>query len=255
MTQALPVNFRSRYSSWWALLCTLVLHALLLLLLALLRLGIPVPSKLDSEAGGMSVALGIPEGVADVPPSEAEATEVPVPLPNSPNTTQPAPVKTQPVATQETEAAPVLPSAPTPKPMDPRMQRLLERQKSNTQATGTSAPSKGQVDGSQGVAASGISGQNGFSVSGDGLETRGFTRAPDPETFRMLDATVMIPIEVDLEGNVRIVGSIKSSKPLNSNQKRILTEATLQSRFLRSALGKTQQRGYLTYQLQVKNKN
>lgn len=98
-------------------------------------------------------------------------------------------------------------------------------------------------------------GSGGFSASGDGLENRGFAQDPDPEEFRILDAQVDIPIEVDREGRVRVIGTPKSTNPLTAQQRRALVEATQNARFKRSVNGKEIQRGILQFELKVRSKS
>ncbi|MFM7178780.1 MAG: hypothetical protein ACKOX5_04660, partial [Bacteroidota bacterium] len=153
-----------------------------------------------------------------------------------------------PVATQELEEAPTV----NTKPMDPRLQRLLNRKNSSNQSSKQN-PSQGVEDGSP-ESTGQSNGSGGFSASGDGLENRGFAQDPDPEEFRILDAQVDIPIEVDREGRVRVIGTPKSTKPLTAQQRRALVEATQKARFKRNDNGKEVQRGILKYELKIRNK-
>ncbi|MFM8685834.1 MAG: hypothetical protein ACKODJ_04700, partial [Bacteroidota bacterium] len=161
------------------------------------------------------------------------------------------------------EEAPVVNTKTSPpaetKPMDPRLQRLLNRKNSANQSSKQS-PSQGVEDGSP-ESKGQNNGSGGFSASGDGLENRGFAQDPDPEEFRILDAQVDIPIEVDREGRVHVRGKPKMTDPLTGkqipltpNQRRVLVEATQKARFKRNDNGKEGQRGILKYELKIRNK-
>jgi len=203
-----------RSGSAW--LISLVLHGLLLLLLAMLHLGLPDAPPPPSPGGGLAFALGVEDGQAELAPS------LPPTGSNSPTTEQTEPVShtntSIPSVTQDQEEAPVVTSKSETKPMDPRLQRLLQRQGQPNPNNSSSEASKGQKDGTASFNNLGLSGSGGFSARGDGLENRGFSKSPDPEDFRILDARVVIPIEVDREGRVRVTGPPTSSKPLNAQQ-------------------------------------
>ncbi|MFM7177904.1 MAG: hypothetical protein ACKOX5_00165, partial [Bacteroidota bacterium] len=167
---------------------SLLLHLILVLILGLLTLGIPTKDPAESKAGGMALALGVPDGLAEADPSVSSSsvqraeTALPEPKPD------PANPKSPPVATQELEDAPVVKTKTSPpaetKPMDPRLQRLLNRKNSANQSSKQS-PSQGVADGSPESTGQSI-GSGGFSASGDGRENRGFAQDPDPEEFRIL---------------------------------------------------------------------
>lgn len=235
-----------------AWLVSLGLHGLLILLLALLHLGLPAMPPRPAPGGGLSLALGVEDGqelTPALPPSgennrPSEPTESVKPTPT-----------TSPTVTQEQDEAPVVAPKPETKPMDPRLQRLLQRQGQNNPQNSSQQASKGQVNGSETSGPSGISGSGGFSARGDGLENRGFSKSPDPEEFRILDARVVIPIEVDSEGKVRVVGPPQSSKPLNAQQRRALVEATQNARFRRDPDLASTQRGVLVFELQIKTRS
>jgi len=238
----------------WAV--SLLIHLVLVLILGLLSLGIPETPAEENKAGGMALALGVPDGLAEAEPSVSSSSEqstesaVPDPKPEPTNT------KSSPVATQDLEEAPVVNAKTSPpsetKPMDPRLQRLLNRRNSANQSSNQN-PSQGVEDGSP-ESKGQSNGSGGFSASGDGLENRGFAQDPDPEEFRILDAQVDVPIEVDREGRVRVIGTLKSSKPLTAQQRRALVEATQKARFKRSDHGKDIQKGILKFDLKIRNK-
>lgn len=239
----------------WAF--SLLIHLVLVLILGLLSLGIPENHAEENKAGGMALALGVSDGLAEADPSVSssseQSTESAFPEPK----TDPLNPKSPPVATQDLEEAPAVVNAKTSpssetKPMDPRLQRLLNRRNSTNQSSNQS-PSQGVEDGSP-ESKGQSSGSGGFSASGDGLENRGFAQDPDPEEFRILDAQVDIPIEVDREGRVRVIGTLKSSKPLTAEQRRALVEATQKARFKRSDNGKDIQKGILKFDLKIRNK-
>jgi len=250
------MNFPQRsQAKAWAI--SLAMHLLITLLLALLTLGIPEQDPNESNAGGMALALGVPEGSPETDPSLNSSTEQTPQTPNTEADPQPTTPKSPPVATQDLEEAPSVPvkSSPPaePKPMDPRLQRLLNR-KNNPSPGSNQSPSKGSENGAADATGQ-SSGSGGFSASGDGLESRGFDEDPNPEEFRILDARVDIPIEVDREGRVRVTGIPKSSKPLTAQQRRALVEATQKARFKRSVSGKEIQRGVLQFELKIRSKS
>jgi hypothetical protein len=113
-----------RSGSAW--LISLVLHGLLLLFLAMLHLGLPDAPPPPSPGGGLALALGVEDGQAELAPS------LPPTGSNSSTTEQTEPVSPTntpiPSVTQDQEEAPVVTSKPETKPMDPRLQRLLQRQ-------------------------------------------------------------------------------------------------------------------------------
>jgi hypothetical protein len=248
------VTDRSQAKAW---AFSLLLHLILVLILGLLTLGIPQNDPAENKAGGMALALGVPDGLAEADPSVSSSSEqsaenaLPEPKPD------PANPKSPPVATQDLEEAPVVNTKTSPpaetKPMDPRLQRLLNRKNSANQSSKQS-PSQGVEEGSPESTVQ-SNGSGGFSASGDGLENRGFAQDPDPEEFRILDAQVNIPIEVDREGRVRVIGTPKSTKPLTAQQRRALVEATQNARFKRSVNGKEIQRGILQFELKVRSKS
>ena len=211
-----------------------------------LPLGLATPSIL---------ALGVPDGLSEADSSVSSSSEQSTESTTSEPKPDPANPKSPPVATQELEDAPVVntktsTSAET-RPMDPRLQRLLNRKNSANQSSKQS-PSQGVEDGSP--ESNGQSnGSGGFSASGDGLENRGFAQDPDPEEFRILDAQVDIPIEVDREGRVRVIGTPKSTKPLTAQQRRALVVATQKARFKRNDNGKEVRRGILKYEFKIRN--
>ncbi len=234
----------------WAL--SLILHLILVLILGLLSLGIPQKDSAENNAGGMALALGNPDGLPNIDPSVSSSSEQSA----EPTSPEPKPAitdtKSQPVATQNLEEAPVVNPKTSPpaetKPMDPRLQRLLDRKNSAKQSK-DKRPTQGAEDGSP-ESTGQSTGSGGFSASGDGLESRGFAQEPDPEKFNFLkDAPVNILIEVDREGRVRVIGTPKSTIPLTSEQRRALMEATQKARFKRSDNGKDIQRGILKYEL------
>lgn len=245
---------RSQAKAW---AFSLLLHLILVLILGLLTLGIPQNDPAENKAGGMALALGVPDGLAEADPSVSSSSEqsaetaLPEPRP------EPANPKSPPFATQDLEEAPVVNTkTSTPietKPMDPRLQRLLNRKNSANQSS-MQSPSQGVEDGSP-ESKGQNNGSGGFSASGDGLENRGFAQDPDPEEFRILDAQVDIPIEVDREGRVRVIGTPKSTNPLTAQQRRALVEATQNARFKRSVNGKEIQRGILQFELKVRSKS
>ncbi|MFM8960018.1 MAG: hypothetical protein ACKOKH_07155, partial [Bacteroidota bacterium] len=244
---------RSQAKAW---AFSLLLHLILVLILGLLTLGIPQNDPAENKAGGMALALGVPDGLAGADPSvnssseQSAETALPEPKPD------PANPKSPPVATQDLEEAPVVNTKTSPpaetKPMDPRLQRLLNSKNSANQSSKQS-PSQGVEEGSP-ESTGQSNGSGGFSASGDGLENRGFAQVPDPEEFRILDAQVDIPIEVDREGRVRVTGKPKSTKPITAQQRRALVEATQKARFKRNDNGKEVQRGILKYELKIRNK-
>jgi len=240
-----------RSGSAW--LISLVLHGLLLLLLAMLHLGLPDPPPPPSPGGGLALALGVEDGQAELAPS------LPPTGSNNPTTEQTEPVShtntSIPSVTQDQEEAPVVTSKAETKPMDPRLQRLLQRQGQPNPNNSSSEASKGQKDGTASSNNSGLSGSGGFSARGDGLENRGFSKSPDPEDFRILDARVVIPIEVDREGRVRVTGPPTSSKPLNAQQRRALVEATQNARFRPNPELASLQKGFLVFELQIKTRS
>ncbi|MBM3911705.1 MAG: hypothetical protein FJ350_01710 [Sphingomonadales bacterium] len=245
---------RSQAKAW---AFSLLLHLILVLILGLLTLGIPQNDPAENKAGGMALALGVPDGLADTDPSVSssseQSAEPTVPEPKS----GPTNPKSPPVETQDLEEAPVVNTKTSPpaetKPMDPRLQRLLNRKNSANQSSKQS-PSQGVEDGAR-ESIGQSNGSGGFSASGDGLENRGFAQDPDPEEFRILDAQVDIPIEVDREGRVRVIGTPKSTKPLTAQQRRALVEATQNARFKRSVNGKEIQRGILKFELKIRSKS
>ena len=240
-----------RSGSAW--LISLVLHGFLLFLMALLHLGLPVEPPRPSPGGGLALALGVEDGQEEVapalPPSGSDNTGSvqPEPVPNTPTLNQ--------SITQDQEEAPVVTPNPVNKPMDPRLQRLLQRQGQPNPNSGKTEASKGQKDGTASSNNSGQSGGGGFSAHGEGLENRGFSKSPDPEDFRILDARVVIPIEVDREGKVRVTGPPLSTKPLNAQQKRALVEATQNARFRPNPELASMQRGKLVFELQIKSRS
>ena len=240
-----------RSGSAW--LISLVLHGLLLLLLAMLHLGLPDAPPPPSPGGGLALALGVEDGQAELAPS------LPPTGSNSSTTEQTEPVShtntSIPSVTQDQEEAPVVTSKAETKPMDPRLQRLLQRQGQPNPNNSSSEASKGQKDGTASSNNSGLSGSGGFSARGDGLENRGFSKSPDPEDFRILDARVVIPIEVDREGRVRVTGPPTSSKPLNAQQRRALVEATQNARFRPNPELASLQKGFLVFELQIKTRS
>ena len=240
-----------RSGSAW--LISLVLHGLLLLLLAMLHLGLPDAPPPPSPGGGLALALGVEDGQAELAPS------LPPTGSNSPTTEQTEPVShtntSIPSVTQDQEEAPVVTSKSETKPMDPRLQRLLQRQGQPNPNNSSSEASKGQKDGTASSNNSGLSGSGGFSARGDGLENRGFSKSPDPEDFRILDARVVIPIEVDREGRVRVTDRPTSSKPLNAQQRRALVEATQNARFRPNPELASLQKGFLVFELQIKTRS
>jgi hypothetical protein len=238
-----------RSGSAW--LISLVLHGLLLLLLAMLHLGLPDAPPPASPGGGLALALGVEDGQEELAPS------LPPTGSNSPTSDRTEPVTNTsiPSVTQDQEEAPVVTSKSETKPMNPRLQRLLQRQGQPNPNNSSSEASKGQKDGTASSNNSGLSGSGGFSARGDGLENRGFSKSPDPEDFRILDARVVIPIEVDREGRVRVTGPPTSSKPLNAQQKRALVEATQNARFRPNPELASTQRGVLVFELQIKNRS
>jgi hypothetical protein len=238
-----------RSGSAW--LISLVLHGLLLLLLAMLHLGLPDAPPPPSPGGGLALALGVEDGQEELAPS------LPPTGSNSPTSdrTEPVPNTSIPSVTQDQEEAPVVTSKSETKPMNPRLQRLLQRQGQPNPNNSSSEASKGQKDGTASSNNSGLSGSGGFSARGDGLENRGFSKSPDPEDFRILDARVVIPIEVDREGRVRVVGPPTSSKPLNAQQRRALVEATQNARFRPNPELASTQRGVLVFELQIKTRS
>jgi len=245
---------RSQAKAW---AFSLLLHLILVLILGLLTLGIPQNDPAENKAGGMALALGVPDGLADTDPSVSssseQSAEPTVPEPKS----GPTNPKSPPVETQDLEEAPVVNTKTSPpaetKPMDPRLQRLLNRKNSANQSSKQS-PSQGVEDGAR-ESIGQSNGSGGFSASGDGLENRGFAQDPDPEEFRILDAQVTIEIEVDREGRVRVIGTPKSTKPLTAQQRRALVEATQNARFKRSVDGKEIQRGILKFELKIRSKS
>jgi len=245
---------RSQAKAW---AFSLLLHLILVLILGLLTLGIPQNDPAENKAGGMALALGVPDGLADTDPSVSssseQSAEPTVPEPKS----GPTNPKSPPVETQNLEEAPVVNTKTSPqaetKPVDPRLQRLLNRKNSANQSSKQS-PSQGVEDGAR-ESIGQSNGSGGFSASGDGLENRGFAQDPDPEEFRILDAQVDIPIEVDREGRVRVIGTPKSTKPLTAQQRRALVEATQNARFKRSVNGKEIQRGILKFELKIRSKS
>ena len=240
-----------RSGSAW--LISLVLHGLLLLLLAMLHLGLPDAPPPPSPGGGLALALGVEDGQAELAPS------LPPTGSNNPTTEQTEPVShtntSIPSVTQDQEEAPVVTSKSETKPMDPRLQRLLQRQGQPNPNNSSSEASKGHKDGTASSNNSGLSGSGGFSARGDGLENRGFSKSPDPEDFRILDARVVIPIEVDREGRVRVTGPPTSSKPLNAQQRRALVEATQNARFRPNPELASLQKGFLVFELQIKTRS
>ncbi|MFZ9969110.1 MAG: hypothetical protein ACO3GL_04890 [Bacteroidia bacterium] len=235
-----------------AWLISLGLHALLILLLALLHLGLPAMPPQPSPGGGLSLALGIEDGQETspaLPPSGTTSS------PSDPTETVKPNPTTSPSVTQDLEEAPVVAAKPESKPMDPRLQRLLQRQGQNNLQNSNNPASKGQKDGTETANSTGLSGSGGFSARGDGLENRGFTKSPDPEEFRILDARVVIPIEVDSEGKVRVTGQPTSDRPLNAQQRRALVEATQNSRFRRNTELSSPQKGFLVFELQIKSRS
>jgi hypothetical protein len=250
------MNFQPRsQAKAWAV--SIALHLLMVLLLAWLNLGVPDHDPSFSNAGGMALALGVPEGIPDSDPSASHAAEQTLEPSNSDPEPQPVTPKSPPVATQDLEEAPTVPVKSSPpaesKPMDPRVQRVLNRKNNEFQGSGPGA-SKGSETGSPDATGQ-TNGSGGFSASGDGLEYRGFDKDPDPEEFKILDARVDIPIEVDREGSVRVVGVPKSSKPLTAHQRRTLVEATQKARFKRSLSGKEIQRGVLQFELKIRSRS
>jgi len=245
---------RSQAKAW---AFSLLLHLILVLILGLLTLVIPQNDPAENKAGGMALALGVPDGLADTDPSVSssseQSAEPTVPEPKS----GPTNPKSPPVETQDLEEAPVVNTKTSPpaetKPMDPRLQRLLNRKNSANQSSKQS-PSQGVEDGAR-ESIGQSNGSGGFSASGDGLENRGFAQDPDPEEFRILDAQVTIEIEVDREGRVRVIGTPKSTKPLTAQQRRALVEATQNARFKRSVDGKEIQRGILKFELKIRSKS
>jgi hypothetical protein len=199
------------------------------------------------------LALGVEDGQAELAPS------LPPTGSNSPTTEQTEPVShtntSIPSVTQDQEEAPVVTSKAETKPMDPRLQRLLQRQGQPNPNNSSSEASKGHKDGTASSNNSGLSGSGGFSARGDGLENRGFSKSPDPEDFRILDARVVIPIEVDREGRVRVTGPPTSSKPLNAQQRRALVEATQNARFRPNPELASLQKGFLVFELQIKTRS
>ncbi|MFM7497368.1 MAG: hypothetical protein ACKOPP_05850 [Bacteroidota bacterium] len=239
-----------RYGIAW--LVSLGLHGLLILLLALLHLGLPAMPPRPTPGGGLSLALGVEDGQETTPALPPSGTT------NSPTepteSVKPNPT-TSPSVTQDQDEAPVVAPKPETKPMDPRLQRLLQRQGQNNSQNSNNQASKGQKDGSETSNSTGLSGSGGFSARGDGLENRGFSKSPDPEEFRILDARVIIPIEVDSEGKVRVTGPPTSDKPLNAQQRRALVEATQNSRFRRNSELSIPQKGVLVFELQIKSRS
>lgn len=240
----------------WAV--SIALHLLLVMIFGLLTLGIPDHPPANSNAGGMALALGTPEGMPDSDPSVSSSPEQ-TPESSAPDPEpQPNAAKSPPVATQDVEDAPTVPVKSSPpaetKPMDPRLQRLLNRRNTPTTSTDPNPASKGSEKGSADATGQ-TNGSGGFTAIGDGLENRGFDKDPDPEEFRILDARVDIPIEVDREGRVRVIGDPKSSKPLTAQQRRTLVEATQKSRFKRSVNGKEVQRGVLRFELKIRSRS
>jgi len=130
-----------RSGSAW--LISLVLHGLLLLLLAMLHLGLPDAPPPPSPGGGLALALGVEDGQAELAPS------LPPTGSNSPTTEQTEPVShtntSIPSVTQDQEEAPVVTSKSETKPMDPRLQRLLQRQGQPNPNNSSSEASKGQM--------------------------------------------------------------------------------------------------------------
>jgi hypothetical protein len=238
-----------RSGSAW--LISLVLHGLLLLLLAMLHLGLPDAPPPPSPGGGLALALGVEDGQEELAPS------LPPTGSNSPTSdrTEPVPNTSIPSVTQDQEEAPVVTPKPETKPMNPRLQRLLQRQGQPNPNNSSSEASKGQKDGTASSNNSGLSGSGGFLARGDGLENRGFSKSPDPEDFRILDARVVIPIEVDREGRVRVTDKPTSSKPLNAQQKRALVEATQNARFRPNPELDSLQKGFLVFELQIKTRS
>lgn len=245
----MKVNDRFHETKAW--LVTLTVHTLLILLLAALNLGIPSQDPSESTAGGMALALGVPEGLPENESSVSSSKE---------SESQTEESQTPPVATQDVEEAPTVPPTTKPisepKPMDPRLERLLKKKKQSQNSTQNSenSPSKGHVTGS--ANAQGLSsGNGGFSASGDGLESRGFLQEPNPEKFSPIDAQVDIPIEVDRDGKIRVTGMPKGTKPLTPEHRRALVEATQQARFKPNSMGKELQKGVLRYDLVIQRKS
>ncbi|MFM8685889.1 MAG: hypothetical protein ACKODJ_04980, partial [Bacteroidota bacterium] len=208
----MKVTDRSQAKAW---AFSLLLHLILVLILGLLTLGVPQNDPAENKAGGMALALGVPDGLAEADPPVSSSSEQSAESTTSEPKSDPANPKSPPVATQELEDAPVVntktsTSAET-RPMDPRLQRLLNRKNSANQSSKQS-PSQGVEDGSP--ESNGQSnGSGGFSASGDGLESRGIAQVPEPEEFNLKkDAQVYIPIEVERDGRGRVTGTPKMTE-------------------------------------------
>lgn len=240
----------------WAF--SIVLHLLLVLILGFLSLGVPQNDPIENNAGGMALALGVPDGITNpsVSSSSEQSAESAITDP-----------KSKPVATQDLEEAPVVKPKTNPpaetRAMDPRLKDLLAKPNKRSPQNSSNKPPQGAETGlAQATGQS--SGNGGFSASGDGLESRGFAQDPDPDEFKILDAKVDIPIEVDREGRVRVIGMPKGFElvndsikliPLTVEQRRALVEATQKARFKRSENGKEIQKGVLHYELKVRRKS
>lgn len=151
-----------RSGSAW--LISLVLHGLLLLLLAMLHLGLPDAPLPPSPGGGLALALGVEDGQEELAPSlpptgsNTATTESSEPVPKT--------TTTSPSVTQDQDEAPVVTPKTETKPMDPRLQRLLQRQGQPNPNNSSSEASKGQKDGTASSNNSGLSGSGGFRPAG-----------------------------------------------------------------------------------------
>ncbi|MFM7746416.1 MAG: hypothetical protein ACKO7X_00685, partial [Bacteroidota bacterium] len=63
---------RSQAKAW---AFSLLLHLILVLILGLLTLGIPLDDLDENKAGGMALALGVPDGLAEADPSVSSSSE------------------------------------------------------------------------------------------------------------------------------------------------------------------------------------
>ncbi|MBM3936541.1 MAG: hypothetical protein FJ343_05250, partial [Sphingomonadales bacterium] len=120
----------------WAF--SIVLHLLLVLILGFLSLGVPQNDPIENNAGGMALALGVPDGITNpsVSSSSEQSAESAITDP-----------KSKPVATQDLEDAPVVKPKTNPPAMDPRLKDLLAKPNKRSPQNSSNKPPQGAETG------------------------------------------------------------------------------------------------------------